>query len=115
MSKIKIFMQGEYNMAKENTTKISMCPYCGSERLTRIDWGFADWECETCRNNFKRPYYPKYEPKREYRSNKKEFSINEFVVSALGYSIAIFLIFCFVISIIAFFIRLYQIFIVPFL
>lgn len=114
-TQIEIFVQEDVDMVKENPNKIAKCPYCGSERLTKIDWGFADWECETCRNNFKRPYYPKDEPKRDYGSNEKKYSIKESVDSALGYSISIFLILCVVVSIIFFFVRIYQIFIVPFL
>lgn len=44
-------------MEREDDDKVAVCPYCGSDKLTAIDWGFADWECETCRNNFRSPRY----------------------------------------------------------
>ena len=102
---------------EEDETKIPMCPYCGSKKLTRIDWGFADWECETCRNNFKSPYYKK---KREYYKGHggappKSSFLSDLIDSGIKYFMIILLIVCIVGSIIFFAVRLYQIFILPFL
>lgn len=88
--------------------KTGKCPYCGSEKLTAIDWGFANWECDTCRNNFKKPYYPKDELATYCSSDEKGFSIDDVVCSALGYFMAIFLVFCLVVSIISLFVKIYQ-------
>lgn len=90
-----------------------MCPYCGSKKIERIDWGFADWECQTCRNNFKSPYYQSKEPLSEHKPSDEKHS-DPFVVF-LGYFMKVLLIVCIVVAIAFFAIRLYQIFILPFL
>jgi hypothetical protein len=30
-------------MGSKDDDKVAICPYCGSDKLTAIDWGFADW------------------------------------------------------------------------
>ena len=102
-------------MVEKDSTKIPMCPYCGSKKLERIDWGFADWECQTCRNNFKSPYYKKEEPIREYNPIDDKYSFSDFIGSFIEYFMKILLLLCVLGSIIFILVRLYQVFILPFL
>lgn len=98
-------------MTNKDPDKIPACPYCGSEKLIAIDWGFANWECETCRNNFKTPYYKNrhYHAEIAKRSKKSAGKSKRFKFDKIDEYIALaFWIFCIVFSIIFILVRLYQ-------
>lgn len=95
----------------DDSQKIRCCPYCGSEKLTRIDWGFADWECETCRNNFRQPAY-KDENGPAIKTvgssgQKSRWSNLDDKISK--FCILLFFVFCVVVVLLFFFDRLHQI------
>ncbi|MBR5504305.1 MAG: hypothetical protein IKV87_07685 [Methanobrevibacter sp.] len=95
----------------EKKEKIAKCPYCGSTKLTKIDWGFANWECETCRNNFKTPYYPKEETYKPYQPREK--TIGDYLESFGEYLCAGAFVLMFLIGIGFLLFRIYEAIILP--
>ncbi len=104
----------------ENREFVPCCPYCGSVNLISIDWGFAEWECETCRNNFRSPAR-KYTndnlkfQKEKLRKNTLTDKIFELFFKIIKILLILLLIFCLISVILFFGVRFYQIFILPFL
>ena len=113
-------------MGSKDDDKVAICPYCGSDKLTAIDWGFADWECETCSNNFRSPSYRYNSLPKSYAdggSNGDDASANpakDTILRKIGnsleeYCCLILLVLAVIYIVIFFAVRLFQIVIVPFL
>ncbi|WP_295616867.1 hypothetical protein [uncultured Methanobrevibacter sp.] len=89
--------------------KIGKCPYCGSTKLEKIDWGFANWECQTCRNNFKTPYYETEEAPRQHNSSHDKFGFSDLMSGFIKYFLIILFSLSIIIIAIFFIVRIYQI------
>lgn len=73
-------------MNENNKKNQKSCPYCGSKKFSKVDYPWAEWECDVCNNTFKSPYWPgKYDTPKFPPSKPRKKTITDYLEEALGF------------------------------